>query len=263
MIYTIYPWPTSFFPLDSFCPGIILPHVPEKLFNDLHYLPMWPTLFFPWIHFAPYHFALVSFCPLERNCLMIYTIYPCPISFCPLDWTLGIGLLCFNRMLGQMLRCYFIFILIKKPFSRKVYDRRASSDWHVWFLLIQCIIYPDFKFNDAFIYRVVSIKIIDNLTSFEEKQKNFRDEHSDKIATMHDILERSCAIFGLQVLLMLPTGKWTTCTPRLGLYFSRLLPWAVCLLQVRVTHVWNCYFECVGIVVQNVIKDVVFTLFVV
>ena len=52
----------------------------------------------PCIHFAPYHFAL-------GNLLMIYTIYSCPVSFFPLDWTLGAGLLCLSRMLGQMLRC--------------------------------------------------------------------------------------------------------------------------------------------------------------
>ena len=46
MIYTIYPCPVSFCPLDLFCPHIILP---------------------------------------PGNRLMIYTIYPCPVSFCPLD----------------------------------------------------------------------------------------------------------------------------------------------------------------------------------
>ena len=62
---------------------------------------------------------------------MIYTIYPCPVSFCPLDSTLGVGLLCFNRMLGQMLRCsdfsivMFLFVLdvfirIKSPLQQKL-----------------------------------------------------------------------------------------------------------------------------------------------
>ena len=35
---------------------------------------------------------------------MINTIYPCPGSFFPQDWTLGLGLLCYNGMLGQMFR---------------------------------------------------------------------------------------------------------------------------------------------------------------
>ena len=120
-------------------PGLILPpyyFTPWKLYNDLHYLPM-SYIIFP-LDLPPYHFSTVSFCPLESNCLMIYTIYACPVSFCPLDWTLGARLLSFNRMLGQILRCsdftivMFLFVLRfhtnKKPFRTKAYDRRASSD---------------------------------------------------------------------------------------------------------------------------------------
>ena len=51
---------------------------------------------------------------------MIYTIYPCPVLFCSLDWTRGVGLLLlrFYRMIGQMLRCsdltifMFLFVLM-------------------------------------------------------------------------------------------------------------------------------------------------------
>ena len=102
MIYTIYPCPISFSPLDSFCPHIILRLMIYTIYKCL-------ISFFP----------LDSFCPLERNCLMIYTIYPCPSSFCRLDWTLGDGLLCFNRMLGQM-HLNFVFILIKSPLRQKL-----------------------------------------------------------------------------------------------------------------------------------------------
>ena len=91
-----------------------------KSFIDLHYLPMSHIILplctiFPPYHFAPYHlppgncliiYAIypcpVSFCPLDSfypliilppppiilppgNCFKIYTIYPCPVSFCPLD----------------------------------------------------------------------------------------------------------------------------------------------------------------------------------
>ena len=53
MIYTIYQYPISFFPLDSFCPHVILPPYyfappPWKSFNDLHYLPM-SYIISPWI----------------------------------------------------------------------------------------------------------------------------------------------------------------------------------------------------------------------
>ena len=49
---------------------------------------------------------------------MIYTIYPCPVLFCSLDWTRGVGLLRFNRIIGQMLKCsdltifMFLFVLM-------------------------------------------------------------------------------------------------------------------------------------------------------
>ena len=91
IIYTIYPCPVSFCPLDSFYPHVILPpiilppplpleivectlfkHVlyhfaPWKLFHDLHYLPMSriilpPGFILPTCHFAPSHFAPL---PLE------------------------------------------------------------------------------------------------------------------------------------------------------------------------------------------------------
>ena len=38
--------------------------------------------------------------------LLIYTIYSCPIPFCTLDLTLEVWLLCYNEILGQMLRCF-------------------------------------------------------------------------------------------------------------------------------------------------------------
>ena len=79
MIYTI---PMSFYPSVSFCPRIILPPPiilpPWKWFNDLCYLsmsriilPLCRILCPPGIILPP------------RNGLMIYAIYPCPISFFP------------------------------------------------------------------------------------------------------------------------------------------------------------------------------------
>ena len=121
--YHFPPW-IHFAPV-SFCPPPPYEFAPWKLLNDLHYLPM-PHIIFP-LDLPPYHFATISFCPLERNGFMIYTIYPCSISFCPLDWTLNwVGLLCFNRMIGQMLTCsdftivIFIFVLIKSPLQQKL-----------------------------------------------------------------------------------------------------------------------------------------------
>ena len=117
MIYTIYPCPISF------SPGFLLPRI---------ILPP-PYDFAPWNRLLIYtiYSCPISFCPLERNCLMIYTIYPCPASFCSLDSTLGVGLLCFNRMLEQMLRCLdftivmFLFVLRlhtnkKNPLQQKL-----------------------------------------------------------------------------------------------------------------------------------------------
>ena len=71
MIYTIYPCPASFSPLDSFFPLEIVKWF--KLFTHV------PYHFAPWIHFAP------PPPPPPGNRLMIYTIYPCPASFSPLD----------------------------------------------------------------------------------------------------------------------------------------------------------------------------------
>ena len=82
MIYTIYPCSISFCPLNSFCPHIILPlyhFAPWKLFNDLYFLPISCIIFPLWFIFPP------GFILPPGNCLMIYTFYPCPISFCPLD----------------------------------------------------------------------------------------------------------------------------------------------------------------------------------
>ena len=83
MIYISYLCPISFFPWIHFPPGFILPlyHFdPWKLLNDLHYLPMSQIISPP---------PPDSFCPHiilpPENRLMIYTIYPCPISFFPLD----------------------------------------------------------------------------------------------------------------------------------------------------------------------------------
>ena len=92
LIYTIYPCPISILrymlmsciilPPWFILPPIILPpsFCPLEMVN-------WFTLF---TH-VPYHFAPLSFCPLiilhppPENCLLISTIYPCPVSFCPLD----------------------------------------------------------------------------------------------------------------------------------------------------------------------------------
>ena len=105
MIYAIYPCPISFCPLDSFCPHIILPPIILPPRNLLMYtiFPC-PISFCPYIILPLYHFASISFCPpiilppgfifppyhfapyhfAPGNGLMIYTIYPCPVLFCPL-----------------------------------------------------------------------------------------------------------------------------------------------------------------------------------
>ena len=62
-------------------PPIISPH-PWKSFNDLHYILMSRIILPPWFILPPYYFAPIILPP--GNGLMIYTIYPCPISFCPL-----------------------------------------------------------------------------------------------------------------------------------------------------------------------------------
>ena len=121
MIYTIYPCPVSFCPLDSFCPLSFCPleifqctlftHIPfhfapisfcpQRLFHDLHYLPM-SRIICPLDLFCP-HIILPP-----RNGLMIYTIYPCLVSCC---------------------HCIRLrFHTNKKPFTTKAYDRRASGD---------------------------------------------------------------------------------------------------------------------------------------
>ena len=81
------------FPLDSFCPHIILP---PYHFIILSYSSNLPCLYSTF--HLEYPLVLSRFCPLplERNCFMICTLYQCPVSFCPLDWTLWVGLLCFN-----------------------------------------------------------------------------------------------------------------------------------------------------------------------
>ena len=66
MIYTIYQCPVSFFPLDSFCPHIILPPIilpPWKWFNDLHYLPMSRIILPPALDFV---FILIK-SPLQQK----------------------------------------------------------------------------------------------------------------------------------------------------------------------------------------------------
>ena len=112
MIYAIFPCPVSFYvsfcppsfcPLEmvlwfmllthvryhftplSFCPRIIPPPPPPhfalwKWFNDLCYLPMSRINLPPWFILPPYHFTPYHFAPWN---LLMYTIYPCPISFCP------------------------------------------------------------------------------------------------------------------------------------------------------------------------------------
>ena len=129
MIYAIYPCPVSFCPLDSFYPDIILPPVilpppPWKSLN-VHYLPM-SCIILPPIILPP------------GNCFMIYTIYPCPVSFCPMDsfcphviLPSGIGLMIYTIYSCPVSFCHCIRLLFhtnKKPFTTKAYDRRASGD---------------------------------------------------------------------------------------------------------------------------------------
>ena len=82
MIYTIYPCPVSIFPLDSLCPHIILPPPPIIL-------PPGNCLMITLFTHVPYHFpsrfilppGLSGFILPPGKRFMIYTIYPCPISF--------------------------------------------------------------------------------------------------------------------------------------------------------------------------------------
>ena len=107
MINTINSCLVSFCPLDSFCPHIILPPIilpPWKWFNDLHYFPTSHVIL------PPYHSPPIVLPPgfilPPGNDLLIYTIYPCPISilhyilisciilpplsFCPWKWFNGL-----------------------------------------------------------------------------------------------------------------------------------------------------------------------------
>ena len=86
MIYIIYPCPISFFPLDSFCPQIILPlyyFAPWKSLNDFHYIPM-SHIISPLDSFCPCIILPLHIILTPGNRLMINTTYPCPISFSPL-----------------------------------------------------------------------------------------------------------------------------------------------------------------------------------
>ena len=116
MIYTIYPCPVSFCPLDSFYPHIILPPPPGNLWMytiypcPVSFCPLeivsWFTLFThvpyhfaPWIHFAPYHFA-------------------------PWKWFDDLHFLLMSRIILPL----HWLLFHKKPFTTKAYDRRASGD---------------------------------------------------------------------------------------------------------------------------------------
>ena len=144
MIYTIFPCPISFFPLDSFCPPpyIILPSENCLMIYTIYPCPISSP---PWINFPP-----ISFCPHTilppGNCLMIntiYTIYPCPISFFPLDS------FCPSYHFAPMERnCLMIYTIYTCPVSFCLLDtfwhplqkkslRQAHIRWlwHLWFIL--------------------------------------------------------------------------------------------------------------------------------
>ena len=74
MAYIIYPCPVSFFPSDSFSPVSFCPPPLE--------IVKWFTLYSRVPYHFPPEFILPPYLP-PRNCLIIYTIYPCPISFPP------------------------------------------------------------------------------------------------------------------------------------------------------------------------------------
>ena len=136
--------PYHFTPV-SFCPYHF---APWKSFNDLHYLPMSRIILPPWIHFAPspwkslnvhYEYLPISCIILPPgNCFMIYTIYPCPVSFCPLDSFCPHiilpprnGLMIYTIYSCPVSFCHCIrllFLTNKKPFTTKAYDRHASGD---------------------------------------------------------------------------------------------------------------------------------------
>ena len=56
-----------------------------KSYNDLHYLPMSRIILPLCIILPPYYFPPIICPPTPGNCLIIYAIYPCPVSLCPLD----------------------------------------------------------------------------------------------------------------------------------------------------------------------------------
>ena len=178
MIYAIYPCRVSFCPLDSFCPPYhfapyhftpwksfnvhyfpilvpFCPHIilhpppppppliilpPWKLFHNLHYLPMSSIILPPWLILPPYHFAPppYHFAPPPWKLFHDYTIYPCPVSFCPLDsfcphiflppiilppwkWFNDLHYLPMSRIiLPPALDFVFIVLLIKSPLQQNL-----------------------------------------------------------------------------------------------------------------------------------------------
>ena len=111
----------------------------------------------------PYHFASPPPPPPiilpPGICFMIYTIYPCPVSFCTLDSFCphiilppGHGLMIYTIYLCPVSFCHCIrlrFHTNKKPFTTKAYDRRASGDCGTSGSLSSQLLHPCMDLNET------------------------------------------------------------------------------------------------------------------
>ena len=115
-------------------PGFILP---------TYHLPPPPIILPPgnlWMYTIYPH--PVSFCPL-KNCFMIYTIYICPVSFCPLDSFCphiilppGNGLMIYTIYACPVSFCHCIRLLFhtnkKALYNKSLWQARIRWLWHLW-----------------------------------------------------------------------------------------------------------------------------------
>ena len=128
MIYTIYPCPVSFCPLDSFCPHIILPPIILPPGNLLMYA-IFPFLY----HYAPYHFAPYHFAPPPLEIVSWFSLFThvqyrfapwthfAPYHFAPPPLKMVKWFTLFSHVLYHLPTALdFVFILIKSPLQQKL-----------------------------------------------------------------------------------------------------------------------------------------------